>query len=88
MPAVLLGDGGEDPQESRPSMINRSLSRRLERLEDRIPPPDFPKGMEVRFVSAETKEVTSTLWITFGDVRSPGNRGQREPSPPAAPSRA
>ena len=67
-------------------MISRNLSRRLERLEERVPPTNRFPDITVEFVSAQEKRVTSRLVISNGtstwtDLTDPNNpRARPEPS--------
>jgi hypothetical protein len=54
-------------------MINRSFSKRLQKLEARLRPTEEPRVIQVQFVSPDGS-VTDRLLYRIGNFQSPGTR--------------
>jgi hypothetical protein len=55
----------------------RNLTRRLKQLEDQLTPPGEPLVIEVRFISAETREIVNRLAVTCNAALGGRGRGRR-----------
>ena len=60
-------------------MINRSLSKRLQKLEARLIPPKEPRVLQVRYVSPDGSVRDGPLY-QIGNFRPPGTRFRKSSS--------